>query len=118
MKVLAALIVLLACATYFVSAAAVREKRQYGPYPGRGPYPYYPRYPRPYGTPTTSSTMKLLAALLVIIACLASFISAKPVREKRQWGPPPFRGPYGRPFGPRGFGGPPTVIQKTTVFRG
>ncbi|KAL6722948.1 hypothetical protein Aduo_018012 [Ancylostoma duodenale] len=78
--------------------------------------------------------MKLLAALFVLIACLASIISSTPIREKRQWGPapPPFN--YGHsPFydyggyGPGGYYGygprpywrwrRPTVIEKTVIYR-
>ncbi|VDM80285.1 unnamed protein product [Strongylus vulgaris] len=59
--------------------------------------------------------MKLLTALLVVIACVVSLASAAAVREKRQWGYPG-RGPYGRgPFPRLPIGRPPTVIKKVTA---
>ncbi|EYC18218.1 hypothetical protein Y032_0028g1739 [Ancylostoma ceylanicum] len=78
--------------------------------------------------------MKLLGALLVLIACLVSLVSSSPVREKRQWGTVPAPPPYsygGSPFfdygnfGPGGYYGPyrpywrrrPTVIEKTVIYR-
>ncbi|VDO19806.1 unnamed protein product [Heligmosomoides polygyrus] len=73
--------------------------------------------------------MKLLAAIILLIACVASLVSSSVVREKRQWGNPyGFRGPYGgygpRPYNPYGYGGgpfrrgPTTVVQRTVIYRG
>ncbi|KHJ99977.1 hypothetical protein OESDEN_00040 [Oesophagostomum dentatum] len=74
--------------------------------------------------------MKLLAALLILVACIAAIVSSTPVRdgstlirEKRQYGYGPYGpgGYYGGAYGRYGPGYPrrrgPTVIQKTVVIR-
>ncbi|WKY17283.1 hypothetical protein Q1695_001693 [Nippostrongylus brasiliensis] len=78
--------------------------------------------------------MKLFAAIAVLIVCVVALVRTETIRSKRQfglynpygfgggmYGPRPFGGgPYG-PYGGGGYGfrrGPPTVVERTVIYRG